>query len=237
LIDLLAHQVAVLQDQVALLKERDRLDSGNSSGLPSSDGPGRGGNRAQRQASARQRDARKSHTGSCRALLGPEQVDAVHNVAPSGVCECGSAFAARGKPLLHHVCDLPPVVQPDIQEYRSYRGMCTGCGRVRRLAVPAGVPSGQISPRALAHIGVLGAQYHPTPFKIPDLLASLVGASTTPAGVIVSDRYSACAHLVPESRQVCWAHLLRHFKRISQRRGVAFPKPSAVAPPTRARMC
>jgi transposase len=175
-------------------------------------------------------------------------------------------------------------------------------GQAHRAALPAGVPGGQIGPRALALIGVLGTEYHLTQFKIRNLLASLmgvdfsvgsisaahgkvaaalkapvanataclnqaavlhldetgypregstsgnwvwvaaqpmmavfsvlpsraryvltslIGQSTTPAGVIVSDRYSAYAHLAPESRQVCWAHLVRDFTRISQRRGVA----------------
>ena len=41
-----------------------------------------------------------------------------------------------------------------------------------------------------------------------------------PSGVVVSDRYSAYAHLDASRRQVCWAHLLRDFTRIAQRDGV-----------------
>ena len=32
-----------------------------------------------------------------------------------------------------------------------------------------------------------------------------------PAGVVVSDRYAAYAHIEPSRRQLCWAHLLRDF--------------------------
>jgi transposase len=59
------------------------------------------------------------------------------------------------------------------------------------------------------------------PSRARYVLTSLIGESTTPGGVIVSDRYSAYAHLAPESRQVCWAHLIRDFTRISQRQGPA----------------
>jgi hypothetical protein len=38
-----------------------------------------------------------------------------------------------------------------------------------------GLPRGQIGPRALAFIGVLGTHYHLTQFKIRDLLAGMMG--------------------------------------------------------------
>ena len=51
-IDALTLEVAQLRQQMALLQERLKLDSRNSSKTPSSDGPA-GGNRAQRRASRR----------------------------------------------------------------------------------------------------------------------------------------------------------------------------------------
>lgn len=295
-IDAMAARVAQLEEQLALLQERVKLDSSNSSKPPSSDGPG-SGNRAQRRASQRQRGAQRGHRGTFRALLDVERVDAVHDCSPAAVCECGGAVAVRGKPLRHQVFDLPPLVRPDVQEYRLYSGVCTHCRRVHRAALPAGVPSGQIGARARALIGVLGTHYHLTQFKIRDLLARLMGIDfsvgaisqaqgklaaaalraptreaaaslctapivhldetrlpregtssgnwvwaaiqprlavyavlpsraryvvheligTTPAGIVVSDRYAAYAYLDADRRQVCWAHLLRDFTRIAQR--------------------
>ena len=49
-----ALQISQLRQQMALLQERLKLDSRNSSKPPSSDGPV-GGNRAQRRASVRKR--------------------------------------------------------------------------------------------------------------------------------------------------------------------------------------
>lgn len=173
-IDALATQIAVLQEQVALLQERVKLDSRNSSKPPSSDGPG-SGNRAQRRASLRKRGAQKGHPGSYRALVDEDRVDVVTDCPAPTACECGGAVAAVGKPLRHQVFDLPPVVQPEVQEYRLFSGRCAQCGRIHRAALPPGVPRGQIGPRALAFIGVLGTHYHLTQFKIRDLLARMMG--------------------------------------------------------------
>lgn len=173
-IESLAAQIATLQEQVALLQERVTLNSRDSSKPPSSDGPG-SGNRAQRRASTRARGAQKGHPGSYRALLDEAQVEAVHDCPPPQTCECGGSVSAVGKPLRHQVFDLPAQIRPDVQEYRLYSGVCAHCRRVHRAALPAGVPRGQIGPRALALVGVLGTHYHLTQFKIRDLLARLMG--------------------------------------------------------------
>ena len=295
-IQALALEVGQLREQMAWLQERLKVDSRNSSRPPSSDGPG-GGNRAQRRASQRKRGAQKGHPGSCRELLPEAQVDAVHDCVPVEVCDCGGTIAVQGKPVRHQVFDIPPV-QPEVQEYRLYSGVCSQCNRGHRAALPAGVPSGQIGPRALALIGVLGTRFHLTQFKIRDLLAQTLGLDfsvgaisqahgkvaaalkepvaeaaaslvdakvlhmdetrypregsanwvwaaiqpklavfsilpsraryvaldligATPSGVVVSDRYAAYAYIDTNQRQVCWAHLIRDFTRISQRAGQA----------------
>jgi transposase len=295
-IEMLAVQNVQLREQVALIQERLKLDSRNSSKPPSSDGPG-SGNRTQRRASERKRGAQKGHPGSFRALLPEAEVTGSQDCVPPSVCECGGAVAEQGKPIRHQVFDIPPVV-PEVREYRLFNGVCAGCGRSHRAALPAGVPTGQIGPRALALIGVLGTRYHLTQFKIRDLLAQMMGLdfsigaisqahgkvaaalrapvaeamASTPAAkvlhmdetrypregsanwvwaavqpklalysvlpsraryvinefigaeprcILVSDRYAGYAHLGPEQRQVCWAHLLRDFQRIADRTGHA----------------
>lgn len=174
LIDAMALQIGQLREQMALMQERLKLDSRNSSKPPSSDGPG-AGNRAQRRASQRKRGAQKGHPGAFRALLPEAQVDAAHDCAPAPMCDCGGTVGVKGKPVRHQVFDVPPVVVPEVQEYRLYSGVCASCGREHRAALPTGVPSGQIGPRALALVGVLGTRYHLTQFKIRDLLAQMMG--------------------------------------------------------------
>ena len=99
-IDALARQVDVLRQRVveqgeklAVLQERLKLDSKNSSKPPSSDGPG-SGNRAQRRASLRKRGAQPGHKGSCRVMLDESHVDRVIECRPVDVCECGAPVQA-----------------------------------------------------------------------------------------------------------------------------------------------
>lgn len=40
-------------------------------------------------------------------------------------------------------------------------------------------------------------------------------------GIIISDRFSAYSHLSPEERQLCWAHLIRDFRKLVDRQGGA----------------
>jgi transposase len=169
----LAAQVNELQALVAALQERLKLDSKNSSKPPSPDGPG-SGNRAQRRASERARGAQKGHKGTFRALLDEGDVDQVIDCPTPAVCECGSPVPADSQALRHQVFDVPPV-RAFVSEYRLHAGCCMGCGKKHRAALPAGVPSGQIGPRALALIGSLGTHYHLTQFKIRDLLAQVTG--------------------------------------------------------------
>ena len=165
--------VAEQQGQIAWLQERVKLDSKTSSKPPSSDGPG-SGKRAQRRASQRRRGAQKGHAGSCRALLDEAQVDQIIDCPAPEVCECGALVAPEGEAVRHQVFDAP-VVRARVSEYRLHRGCCTACGKPQRGRLPAGVPSGQIGPRALALVGVLGTRYHLTQGKIRDLLAETLG--------------------------------------------------------------
>lgn len=169
-----AVQLNQLQEQVGVLQERLQLDSTNSSKPPSSNGPGQG-NRAQRRASQRKRGAQPGHKGSARALVDEAEVDQIIECKPAEVCECGATVATLAdEPIRHQVFDVPPV-KAQVQEYRRYAGRCTGCGKAHRAALPAGVPSGQIGPRALALVGTLGTHYHLTQLKIRDLLARVLG--------------------------------------------------------------
>ena len=68
-------------------------------------------------------------------------------------------------------------MRAQVDEYRLYSGRCTGCGKAHAGALPAGVPKGQLGPRALSLVGVLGTRYHLTQRKIRNLLDQLMGLS------------------------------------------------------------
>jgi transposase len=169
----LRRQLQVQQEQIAKLQEQVGLDSSNSSKPPSSDGPGK--NRRERRASGRKRGAQHGHPGAYRALVEEAQVDRITDCPVPPQCECGGEVASQGKPLRHQVFDVPQQVQAEVEEYRIYSGQCRVCGKAVRGMLPAGVPGGQIGPRALALVGVLGTQYHLTQQKVRDLLAQVLG--------------------------------------------------------------
>ena len=170
-----AELLSALQAQVQVLQERVNLNSRNSSKPPSSDGPG-AGNRAQRRASQRKRGAQPGHKGHSRAMLDASEVDSIVDCKPEAVCECGAAVQLADEPQRHQVFDVPPL-RARVDEYRLYSGRCRGCGKPHAGALPPGVPKGQLGPRALSLVGVLGTRYHLTQRKIRNLLDQLMGLS------------------------------------------------------------
>lgn len=203
-IDAMGIELAQLREQMKLLQERLKLDSRNSSKPPSSDGPG-GGNRAQRRASARRRGAQVGHAGKFRALLDESQVDRIVECPPPSVCECGAPVELAGKPLRHQVFDVPPV-KAQLDEYRLYSGLCSGCGKPHRAPLPPGVPSGQIGPRALALIGALGTRFHLTQFKIRDLLAQVLGVDFSVGAISQAHGKLASALQAPVAEAAATLH-------------------------------
>ena len=165
--------IAQLVERVKLLEERVNLDSNNSSKPPSSNGPGKL-NRAQRRASNRKRGAQPGHKGHSRAMLDEDEVDRLVDCKPEAVCECGGQVELDERPRRHQVFDVPPL-RAQVDEYRLYSGRCAGCGKAHAGALPAGVPKGQLGPRALSLVGVLGTRYHLTQRKTRNLLDQLMG--------------------------------------------------------------
>ena len=184
-----------LRQQLCVLEERLALDSRNSSKPPSSDGPGRG-KRPRRRVSGRRRGAQKGHPGAFRALLPEAEVDRIVECAPAEVCDCGGAVQADAQAVRHQVFDVP-AVRARVEEYRLHAGRCTACGKPHRARLPAGVPSGQIGPRALALIGVLATRYHLTQGKVRDLLAQVLGVDFSLGAVSQAHGKLARALYVP----------------------------------------
>ena len=195
-IDTLTAQLASLQQTVLVLSEKLALNSRNSSKPPSSDGPG-SGNRAQRRASQRRRGAQKGHPGAWREALPESQVDGIEECPPPALCECGAAISVRGKPERHQVFDLPPAIKPVVTEYRLLGGVCAGCGRAHQAVLPPGVPRGQIGPRALALVGVLGTRFQMPQLKIRELLAQLLGIDFSVGAISAAHGKVAAALAAP----------------------------------------
>lgn len=120
--------------------------------------PGRGRPRAAARQPAQAGGAQAGVTpGPSGRCCRPARVDAVHDCATARP-RCCRAREAVAPPGVRRA----GAVLAEVQEYRLYSDVCSACGREHRAALPPGVPSGQIGPRALALIGVLGARYHLT---------------------------------------------------------------------------
>jgi transposase len=164
-----------LVQRVRVLEERVNLDSNNSSKPPSSNAPGKL-NRALRRGSARERGAQPGHKGHSRAMLDEREVDRIVDCKPEALCECGGQVVMAEEPRRHQVFEVPRM-RAQVDEYRLYSGRCTGCGKAHCGVLPPGVPKGQLGPRALSLVGVLGTRYHLTQRKIRNLLDQLMGLS------------------------------------------------------------
>ncbi len=201
--------IALLIERVRLLEERVRLDSSNSSKPPSSDGPGKP-NRAQRRASERKRGAQPGHKGHLREMLDEGQVDRLIDCKPKAVCECGGQVELDEQLRRHQVFEVPPM-RAQVDEYRLYKGRCAGCGKAHAGELPAGVPQGQLGPRALSLVGVLGTRYHLTQRKIRNLLDQLMGLSFSVGAISQAHGKVAVALKAPvaeASASLCKANAL-----------------------------
>jgi transposase len=112
--------------------------------------------------------------GQTRALVDESQVDQVMDCKPHSVCEFGAQVQLTDPPQRYQVSDVPPM-RAQINEYRLYNGRCAGCGKAYAGTVSVSVPKGQLGPRALALVGLLGTCYHLTQRKICNLLVQLMG--------------------------------------------------------------
>ena len=189
-----------LMARVKLLEERVNLDPNNSSKPPSSNGPGQL-NRAQRRASGRKRGAQPGHKGRSRAVLDEAHIDHTVHCKPSQAYECCAQVALEDRPQRHQVFEVAPN-KARVVEYRLYSGRCPGCGKTHIGVLPAGVPKGQLGPRALALVGVLGTRYHLTQRKIRNLLDQMMGLRFSVGAISQAHAKVAGALKVPVAQAV-----------------------------------
>lgn len=168
------NHVQVMQ-RLSELEERLKLNSRNSSKPPSSDGPGTPPC-APRPKNGKRLGGQPGHPGSFRAMVPVEQTQVQVACPASEHCErCGAdAQGDPDKPIRHQVFELPQI-EPLITEYVRLRGVCSGCGLKHHGALPVGVPTGQLGPRALALVGTLAGQFHLTQRKVQAVLSHIMG--------------------------------------------------------------
>lgn len=118
--------------------------------------------RAGRDRSTYSAPSRRALSESMNPRKNPRSVERKRLAQPEG-CQASSLLIQ------------PERVQPEISEYRLYRGVCAGCHKAHAAKLPAGVTQGQLGPRVLGAIGVLSTQYHLTVAKVQGVLRQFLG--------------------------------------------------------------
>ncbi|MBF0283182.1 MAG: IS66 family transposase zinc-finger binding domain-containing protein, partial [Magnetococcales bacterium] len=136
----LQEQIAVLMQKVALLEERLRQNSNNSSKPPSQDPPSM--KRPGKPSTGRPRGGQPGHKGTSRQMLPPEQVDRTVEVKPEVCHGCGGRLEGEdAHPGRHQVAEIPEI-RPLVTEYRIHELVCPCCGERTIGRLPEGVPTG-----------------------------------------------------------------------------------------------
>src|SRR3954451_15662758 len=133
---------ARLQARVQALEARVGPNSTNSSRPPSSDPPATP-LRPPAAPTGRRRGGQPGHPPHQRAVVPPEQVDAVVVHWPTHCRQCVAPLAgeAVGEPVRHQVTELPPV-RAVVTEHQLQHVPCGACGTTTCAILPAAVPTG-----------------------------------------------------------------------------------------------
>jgi transposase len=137
-----AKRIAFLEAEIAELKRRLGMDSGNSSKPPSSDGlKKRPAPRSLRETTGKKSGGQVGHAGKTLAFRA--DADGIIDHHPAA-CVCGadlSSVAAEESYERRQVWDIP---QPAIEvtEHRLHRKICAHCQTIIKAEVPENVPCG-----------------------------------------------------------------------------------------------
>lgn len=158
LIESYERRLAVLEAEVAALKEQVRQNSQNSSRPPSTDGP-QVKRRPPQEPSGRKRGAQPGHGRSERAVVGLEQVKEVISCQPQQCRRCGAAVRGSDpQPLRHQVFEMPSVAV-EVTEYQLHRLVCAQCGVSTCGRLPVGVSLSGYGPRLASVVGLCTGAY------------------------------------------------------------------------------
>lgn len=187
--------VEKLLARVAVLEERLRKSSQNSSKPPSSDGP-QARPRPKKPASGRRPGGQPGHERHERPLVPPEKVNKRVVVKPRRCCSCGDPLAGNDpSPHRHQVFELPQV-QPIVTEYEMHALTCT-CGVTTAAELPDGVPSGSFGATVTAVVALLMGVYRLSKRAVPDVMRDLFGLSMSVGAVVGCQQKASDALEVP----------------------------------------
>src|SRR6516164_2588034 len=189
-------RIAELDQRVADLEARLRLNSTNSSKPPSSDPIGLK-RKPPAPPTGRKSGGQPGHAQARRPLVPPEKLRSSTDCRPATCRRCAHPLLGDDpEPLIHQVADLPRV-EPIVDEYRLHRLSCPGCGATTCGALPAGVPTGHFSPYTQAVLATLAGAYRLSKRQIQQLTADLFGLSISTGMISKLEKQSAAALAAP----------------------------------------
>ena len=150
-----------LEAKVKELEGRLKLDSGNSSKPPSSDGLGRKTHqRSLRERTGRILGGQHGHPGACLAWSDSPEHIAPHAVDACPECECGLHGVDGRVAARRQVKDIPPPPPLVTTEHHAIEKVCPKCGRVCTGPSPPGVDGPvQYGAQLNARAAYIGAAY------------------------------------------------------------------------------
>jgi transposase len=189
-------RIAELDQRVADLEARLKLNSTNSSKPPSSDPIGLK-RKPPAPPTGRKSGGQPGHVRAQRPLVPPEKLRSSTDCRPTTCRRC--AHPLRGddpEPLIHQVADLPRI-EPIVDEYRLHRLSCSGCGATTCGTLPEGVPTGHFSPYTQAVLATLAGAYRLSKRQIQQLTADLFGLTISTGMISKLEKQSAAALAEP----------------------------------------
>ncbi|MEV6449661.1 IS66 family transposase [Amycolatopsis sp. NPDC051716] len=168
-------EITALRGEVAQLKRRLGMNSGNSSMPPSSDRFSKPAPKSLRGKTSRKQGKQPGAPGASLALV--EDPDQVVDHVPSSCSGCGAGLRRRDEVGVtrRQVVDLPEV-RPAVTEHRLHRLRCHGCRQVTTAPAPAEATAPACyGPNVTALAAYLLTYQHIPVARTAQLLADVLG--------------------------------------------------------------
>jgi transposase len=187
--------IRLLLARLAELEARLNKTPRNSSLPPSSEHP-HAKPVPQRQKSGRKPGGQHGHPKHERALIPPEQCQAVIPIKPDACRRCGQSLAGGDpEPLRHQVWEIPEI-KPLVTEYQLHRLACPCCHATTCGQLPTGVPQSQAGPRLVALVALLMGCFKQSKRRVALFLEQVLNQPCSP-GWVVKLQTQATAALTP----------------------------------------
>ncbi|HEY2295785.1 MAG TPA: IS66 family transposase [Thermoanaerobaculia bacterium] len=192
LFDSLLGRIAELDQRVADLEARLKLNSTNSSKPPSSDPIGLK-RKPPAPPTGRKSGGQPGHAKAQRSLVPPEELRSSTDCRPTTCRRCAHPLTGDDpEPLIHQVADLPRI-EPIVDQFLLHRLTCSHCGETTCGPLPEGVPTGGFSPYTQAVLATLAGAYRLSKRQIQQLAGDLLGLTISTGMISKLERQSARA--------------------------------------------